>query len=165
MIDSAKVQFRPTVAEDKKPLVRWLMEPGILRWFPMINEYEVEDAAKIWVNYRAIGSCITCLYDGIPCGIANLYVQPFQKLKHQCLFAIIISGNFRGKGIGTLLLQELQKLAKEKFHINLLHLEVYDGNPAIKLYQRNGFTIYGRHERFLKEADGYRDKLLMQKYL
>ncbi|GAB4186349.1 MAG: GNAT family N-acetyltransferase [Simkaniaceae bacterium] len=165
MIDRERVHFRPSEEGDTKHLIQWLMEPGVLRWFPMFNYQEVEDAAKSWISYRHKGSCITVEYDKKPCGISNLYIQPFQRLKHQCLFAIIISQKYRGKGLGSLLLDEMQKLAKETFQIKLLHLEVYEDNPAVRLYKRHGFEIYGRHERFLKEPDGYRTKILMQKYL
>ena len=71
--------------------------------------------------------------DGEPAGLANLYIQPFAKFKHQCLFSIIVASKFRGKGIGTILLETLKGYAKEKFNIEILHLEVYDGNPAAKL--------------------------------
>lgn len=141
------------------------MEPGVLRWFPMSNEREVEDAAKTWIDYSARGSCVTAEYNGVPCGISNLYIQPFKKLKHQCLFAILVSQEFRNQGIGSLLLKEIEKLAKEKFNISLLHLEVYENNPAIRLYKRHGFTIYGEHARFLREENKYRAKILMQKSL
>lgn len=161
----SKVTFRISKEEDTKLLIECLMEPGVLRWFPMYNYKEVEDAARHWISYYKKESCITVEYEGIPCGVANLYIQPYQKLKHQCLFAIIVSEKFRGKGIGTLFLKELQRLAKEKFHIELLHLEVYENNPTLNLYLREGFQIYGRHEHFLKEPDGYRTKILMQKTL
>jgi putative acetyltransferase len=165
MIDTQKIAFRVSQQKDLKYLIQWLMEPGVLRWFPMSNEREVEDAAKNWVSYSTKGSCITAEYESVPCGISNLYIQPFQKLKHQCLFAILISQEFRNQGVGSLLLNEIEKLAREKFSIALLHLEVYENNPAIRLYKRHGFQIYGKHERFLREEDGYRAKILMQKPL
>jgi len=57
-------------------------------------------------------------------------------------------------------------LAKERFKIEFLHLEVYEGNPAIRLYQRLGFEQYGFQRQFVKDEDGkYLGKILMQKYL
>ena len=58
-----------------------------------------------------------------------------------------------------------EKLAKEEFHIELLHLEVYEGNPAIRLYERFGFVKYGEHPHFIKEEGRYLSKILMQKLL
>ena len=57
------------------------------------------------------------------------------------------------------------KLAKNKFHIEVLHLEVYEGNPAKKLYDRLGFVQFGCHDHFIKEEQGYLQKIFMQKQL
>lgn len=151
---------------DRQYLVDWLLQPGVLEGFPLADLREVEDAAQIWLSYSKQHAVLTALWDNVPCGIANLYLQPYKKLAHQCLFAIIVDEKYRGKGVGKRLLQELMKLAKERFHLELLHLEVYANNPAIHLYKKLGFEEYGVHKKFLKTADGrYLDKILMQKRL
>ncbi|MBI5346307.1 MAG: GNAT family N-acetyltransferase [Chlamydiae bacterium] len=160
-----KLEIRLAKEEDKKYLIEWLMQPNVLEWFPMCNLMEVEDAAKIWISYIQYDAVLTVLCDNVPCGIANLYIQTNPKLAHQCLFPIIVDEKYRGRGIGTYLLENLIKLAKEKFKIELLHLEVYSGNPAIHLYERLGFVKYGVHKRFLKKDGKYWDKILMQKKL
>lgn len=162
---SDKTTIRVTQPEDAPLLKSWLFEPGVLRWFPMMDEREVDDAVKIWVGYGKYEACFTAEYEGTACGMANLYLQPYKKLAHQCLFAIIVSEKFRNKGIGTQLLNYLMKTAKEKFKIELLHLEVYEGNPAIHLYQRAGFTVYGTEKHFIKDKGEYISKTMMQKSL
>lgn len=157
---------RLTEMTDAKYLTEWLKDPQILVWFPMTTEVEVDDSVRIWMHYSTLQAGITACDDGTPIGMANLYLQAYGKFKHQCLLSIIVDEKYRGKGVGTTLLQALAKLAKEKHGITLLHLEVYDGNPAQKLYERMGFKVYGRHPRFIKEPDGkYTDKILMQKEL
>lgn len=150
---------------DQKYLVEWLLQPGVLEGFPLADLREIEDAARIWLSYSKHKAVLTALWDGVPCGIANLYLQPYQKLSHQSLFAIIIDEKLRGKGIGAKLMEELMKLAKERFNLLFLHLEVYEGNRAINLYKRLGFEVYGVHKRFMKDKGRYIDKILMQKYL
>ncbi len=156
---------RSTLAHEDVYLKKWLKEPGVLRWFPMANDREIEDAVRLWIAYTQVGSCITAEYNGIPCGMATLYVQFYKKLAHQCLFSIIVSEFYRGQGIGKALLENLAKLARDKFSIELLHLEVYDGNPAIHLYQREGFVEYGRQSHFIKDNNEYIPKIFMQKSL
>jgi ribosomal protein S18 acetylase RimI-like enzyme len=51
---------------------------------------------------------------------------------------IQVSGNFQGKGIGSFILAQLEKKAKEK-KLKKLSLQVFKGNPAIKLYKKTGF--------------------------
>jgi putative acetyltransferase len=96
--------------------------------------------------------------------MANLYLQPYKKFVHQSLLSIIVAEEYRGKGVGAALLEGLLEHAKEKFQMEFLHLEVYQGNPAIHLYQRAGFEIYGIDRHFIKEKNGqYRAKILMQR--
>jgi putative acetyltransferase len=108
---------------------------------------------------------LTAEYNGIPCGMANLYIQPYKRLAHTCLLSIIVKEEMRGKGVGKKLLEQLMKHAKEKFKIEILHLEVYEGNPAKHLYDRLGFKEFGCQTHFIKENGNYRGKIFMQKYL
>jgi len=166
MVQVDKFKIRLSIPEDKKYLISWLEDPDVLKWFPMCNRAEIEDAVRMWMYYIKYHAVITALIDGNPCGMAILYIQSLEKLKHHALFAIIVDKEQRGKGIGTALINELFKMAKEQFHLEIIHLEVYEKNPAIKLYERLGFKYYGNHKKFLKDENGkYYDKILMQKYL
>lgn len=160
-----EINVRLSVQDDTPYLAKWLNDPVILRWFPMFDEREVEDAVRIWISYSKYGAALTAEWDGVPCGMANLYLQPYKKLAHQCLLSIIVEEKYRGKGVGTALLEDLIKLAKENFHIEILHLEVYVGNPAIHLYERLGFTQFGMQKHFIKDKGEYIGKIFMQKNL
>jgi ribosomal protein S18 acetylase RimI-like enzyme len=160
------IVIRPTIESDGPYLTAWLMEGDILQWFPMSDQLEVEDATRIWITYSKWGASLTATLNDEPVGMALLYLQPFVKLAHQCLFSIVVAPKHRGKGVGTELLQALIKYGKEKFNLEMLHLEVYDGNPAIGLYRKLGFTEFGKQKHFTKEGEGrYRGKTMMQKIL
>lgn len=165
-IDNTQLTVRNSEESDLVLLKKWLLEPGILRWFPMVNEYEVDDAIRIWKSYIPKRSAFTMTYRDIPCGMVVLYLNSATKTAHQTLFAIIVDESYRKMGIGTSLMTHVIRQAKENFKIELLHLEVYEGNPGISLYEKLGFTQYGVHPRFLKEPSGeYLAKILMQKML
>lgn len=161
-LEKDKILVRDSIENDKYPFTEWLMDKDVLRWFPMSNLFEVEDAVRICMSYMKNGAMYTAEYEGIPIGVANLYINMFSKLRHQALFAITIRRDLRGQGVGTKLLGHLIEKAKERFDLQLLHLEVYQDNPAIRLYERFGFKQYGCHKNFLREEDGFRDKILMQ---
>ncbi len=146
-------------------LTKWLSQPYAMQWFPMCNEREVEDAVRVWISYSKLRAGITACYNGEPVGMSNVYVSPYKKLASQALFSLIVAEPCRGQGVGFAILTELMRLAKEEHHIELLHLEVYDQNPAIFLYQKMGFKEYARHPRFLKLDGVYTDKILMQRKL
>lgn len=158
-----EITIRGMVEADLFFLKQMLNDPVVLGYFPMSNAQEVEDASKTWQNYARQKAAFTIEVNGVPAGMANLYINMFEKLRYQSLFAIVVGEKFRGRGVGTRLLKFLIKEAKETFGLRLLHLEVYKGNPAYNLYKRLGFQEYGIHKRFMKLADGsYQAKILMQ---
>lgn len=159
------LKTRFTVETEGHLLKKWLQQGDTLRWFPMFDEREVDDAVRIWIGYSKYHASLTAEYDGVACGMANLNLQPYQKMAHQCLLSIIVDENYRGKGVGTQLLKDLIQLAKEKFHLEILHLEVYQGNPAINLYRRFGFVEFGAQTHFIKDKGEYIGKVFMQKQL
>lgn len=160
------LKIRDTIQTDSSYFTRWLTDEKILKWFPMCNKIEIEDAVKICMEYMDQKAIITAEIGDKPVGIACFYLQAFKKLSHQSLFVIVVDPDYRGKKIGTALIEELFKRGKERFNLKVLHLEVYKGNPAEKLYERLGFKKVGEHKKFLKNLDGtYEDKIFMQKKL
>jgi [ribosomal protein S18]-alanine N-acetyltransferase len=61
------------------------------------------------------------------------YVDP-----HTPILGIAMLPNYRGQGIGTLLLEEVIKMAKTS-GIKKISLSVDPNNPALRLYERYGF--------------------------
>jgi RimJ/RimL family protein N-acetyltransferase len=159
------VELRYTVMEDGDYLKKWLLEPGILRAFPMIDEPEVDDSVKHWISFSKYRCSLTALFEGSPCGIATLCLMPYRKLAHHCLISIIVGDGFRNKGIGSLLLNNLMHLAKQYFGMEVLYLEVYEGNQAIELYRRFGFKEIGFQKHFMKENGEYIGKVIMERVL
>lgn len=159
------LEIRYTEPGDAKYLREWLMEPGILRWFPMVDQLEIDDAVMRWVAFHRYKCSLTVLKDGVPCGMATLYLQPYRKLAHQCEFGIIVGTGYRSMGIGSFLMNNIMHLAKEKFKIELLHLQVYAENPAMNLYRRFGFKEFGRQDSWIKENDRYVGRVFMERFL
>lgn len=160
------IDIRYTEQGDAKYLKEWLMDPSVNFCFPMSDEMEVDDAVHRWISFYRYKCSLTALCDGEPCGLSTLYLNPYKKIAHQCEFGIIVGGKYRNQGIGTELLRNLENLAKKYFNIELLHLQVYGGNPAIQLYERMGFKEFGRQNGWIKEKDGsYTARIFMEKQL
>ncbi len=70
------------------------------------------------------------------------------------LLSIAVAGTYRGRGLShTLLLTHLGHLAGRG--IRTVFLEVEENNqPARRLYQRAGFSVVGRRERYYQQSGG-----------
>lgn len=166
MSAAAPALIRFTEISDGKYLKQWLEDDHIQRWFPMHDTPEIEDAVQRWVGFSRYRCSFTAVVDGEPVGIATLYLQPYKKLAHQCEFGIIVAPNKRNLGIGNFLLEQLEKLAKETFKIELIHLQVYQDNPAKRLYERRGYRTFGEQHKWIKEINGtYTGRIFMEKAL
>ncbi|MBA3239033.1 MAG: GNAT family N-acetyltransferase [Parachlamydiaceae bacterium] len=164
-VEKLPIQIRYTEMTDAKYLKEWLLQPSVARWFPMYDEVEVEDAVGRWISFCRYKCSLTAVYEGVPCGLTTLYLQPYRKLAHQTEFGIIVGDQYRGKGVGTQLLTSLMQMAKENFNIELLHLTVYAENPAIRLYRRFGFQEFGRQTHWLKDDGIYAGRIFMERFL
>jgi putative acetyltransferase len=161
-----EIDIRYTELSDGKYLKEWLMQKDIGRWFPMLGEVEVEDAVNRWLSFSRYKCSLTAVLDGVPIGLTTLYLNPYKKISHQCEFGIIVGKDYRGQGVGTDLLKNLIHLAKDYFNIELLHLQVYDQNPAIGLYEKFGFKEFGRQTHWIKEGENlYQARIFMEKFL
>ena len=92
-------------------------------------------------------------------GYANIH---FVRGESQ-LYAIAIDSNYRGQGIGELLLAHMIDKSRE-LGCNVMTLEVREGNTAaIELYKKMGFTEVGRRKGYYRKER--EDAILMDKNL
>jgi [ribosomal protein S18]-alanine N-acetyltransferase len=82
------------------------------------------------------------------------------------ILSIAVDGNHRGRGLSrNLLLTHLGHLAGRG--VRSVFLEVEENNrPARRLYERTGFVVVGRRERYYRQASGEQlNALLMRRDL
>jgi [ribosomal protein S18]-alanine N-acetyltransferase len=74
-------------------------------------------------------------------------------LKEAELLLLAVRHEGRRRGIGQMLLDRFTLVATGR-GADRLHLEVRDGNPAMKLYARSGFAEVGRRKNYYTGRDG-----------
>ena len=69
------------------------------------------------------------------------------------LLLLAVAPGHRRRKVGTMLLNQFLERAREN-GANRVHLEVRDGNPAVKMYRAAGFYPAGRRRKYYRGRDG-----------
>ncbi|KAB7693161.1 GNAT family N-acetyltransferase [Plesiomonas shigelloides] len=85
--------------------------------------------------------------------VINTTIRP--RLKHSASFGIAVAKGFRGKGIGSLLMEHLLSYCDTELGLTRLELEVHASNTtALSLYKYFGFEIEGiKRKAILVDGD------------
>ncbi|WP_434653555.1 GNAT family N-acetyltransferase [Pseudomonas sp. R3-56] len=96
-------------------------------------------------------------------GIVGLSLEPRLKARHKAtLFGMYVAATHRQGGLGQQLVQAALDEARRHAFLRLVQLTVTAGNdPAVKLYQRSGFVLYGLEPMAIRVGDEYFDKIHM----
>ena len=136
-------ELRPATAADWDFI--WDLRVRTMK--PLISESYGwdENLQRVYAVDSLLGQIV--LVDGQPIGVLTLsdWCDQF----HVTWMAVCPS--FQGRGLGSALIAHCQRLAAEAR--KPLTLQVLRTNPALRLYERCGFQVYGQDES---------DKLLMR---
>ena len=96
-------------------------------------------------------------------GTAGLLFETRRNVRHTAtIVGMYVAPEHAGRGIGARLLAACIDLARSDDWLEMLYLTVTSTNAgAIRLYERSGFTAYGREPRSMRIGDRTFDKLLM----
>lgn len=91
------------------------------------------------------------------CSIGMMSPGPSSEQSHVGELGILVRREFRGKGVGTALLERAVTDARARFE--LVYLSVFSINErARRLYERFGFTVCGHLPRIVKRSGRYFDE-------
>ena len=96
-------------------------------------------------------------------GNVNFEAGPHRRIAHRGNLGIAVVKDWRGRGVGTALLQTLVDWAESNPAIEKVCLDVFVTNDAaIRLYEKLGFAEEGRRRRDIKsEPEDYVDTVTM----
>lgn len=140
-------------------------------WIATIDEFtktitqQRDSIQKILKNERE--TIIIAEISGKVVGWLEFESQTCKKISHTGLFGIMIHKDYRGMGIGRMLINELFDWAEKNPFIEKVSLGVFSTNHrAISLYKSMGFKEAGRKIKEIKiNENEYIDDLLMYKFV
>lgn len=157
---SSDFDIRFSMLDDLPYLKKWLKAE--LHWYPPSDDEELENFAGIWLSFAKYNASLTAVFKNRPIGIGTLFLMPYRKVAHQCMFQLIVDPENQRKGVGQALVRNLKYLAKNRFRLDLMHVEILDESPLIHLLKTQGFTEFARQEKYVKENGVYFPRILME---
>lgn len=98
-------------------------------------------------------------------GYISLVFPKFAKLQGNSYLTIGVRESYRGKGIGSMLMEKAENYAREK-KCRRMELEVFGKNVgAIELYKHRGYVIEGVKKEAIQSPEGFDDIIIMAKKL
>jgi ribosomal protein S18 acetylase RimI-like enzyme len=146
------LDIRYTFVTDGSYLRQWLYQPDVLKWFPVSTEKEIDDAVQCWMGYCRYSCSLTATLHQVPCAIGTLFLMPYRKVAHQAVIKVVVDPKWQKKGIGETLIRNLKHLAKNYFQLDLIAIEIFEGNPILSLLKKQGFQEIYRQENYVKDG-------------
>lgn len=155
--------IRYSTMEDLSFLSEWFSDPAACDAYPF-GFAEREDALKNWIGFSKFKASLTGVIDGVPCAVGTLFLMPYRKVAHHCSFYLIVDPAHRRKGIGTSMVRNLLHLAKTRFRLESVHVEVYEPSLLLPILEKLKFTLFTRQENFVKIEDSGRARLVLEHF-
>ena len=103
--------------------------------------------------------------DGKVIGSLSIAREDHAVTRHVASIGMMVAPEWRSRGVGSALMAAAVEWAK-RMGVEKLALSVYpDNEPALALYRKFGFVDEGRLKGHSKKAIGYRDEVLMGRWL
>ncbi|CRZ34784.1 RimJ/RimL family protein N-acetyltransferase [Herbinix hemicellulosilytica] len=164
-----KLILRTPVENDAEALIEYCNQVGgesdnLLygkNEFHMTVEQEREFIKKQYNNPNSL--MVVGFINNSVASIAQISCLPRKRIAHNCEIAISVKKEHWNKGVGSAVMEELIRFAKNHETIRNVHLGVKAGNSkAISLYEKFGFVKVGVHKDYINVNGVYDDLILME---
>jgi RimJ/RimL family protein N-acetyltransferase len=161
--DGSRVILRPMVKEDRDKLLDFFRRVDDRDL--MFLRHDVRDPATIdqWVehlDYRRVFPLIAEM-DGRIVGNATLHMRKVGWKRHLGNVRIVIAKGYQGKGLGTLMVNEIIDLAAE-FGLEKLVAEIHlQALSAFVAFKKAGFSVKAVFEDLVKDPAGKSSDLVV----
>lgn len=161
MIPIPGYDIRFSDLEDLVFLQEWFQDPLSCNDFPF-GENEKENSLKNWIGFSKYKASLTGVIDNVPCAIGTLFLMPYRKVAHHCSIYLIVDPKHRKKGVGTSMIRNLLNLAKKRFKLEAVDVEVYEPSLIVPLLLKTGFQEIVRQDNFVKIDGVPRARIILE---
>ena len=161
--DGTRVKLRPLVKEDREMLLKFFQ--GLDAKELSFLRSDVRDPAVIdhWVNhidYHRVFPLVAEA-DGRIVGDVTLHMRKVGWKRHLGNVRVVVARDYQGRGLGTLLINEIVELAGE-FGLEKLIAEIHlQAQGAFNAFKKAGFSVKAVFEDLVKDPAGNSSDLVV----
>jgi RimJ/RimL family protein N-acetyltransferase len=170
--DVGPVRIRPALVEDAQRIVDYL---GTILQDPMASIADLDemmlDVHRQREHIRRVNAhpnayALIAEHEDDVIGFLSVEPGRRRKINHVVELGMSVSEDWRGKGVGKALLENVVQWVKSRESIRKITLNVFSENvAALNLYSGAGFVEEGRLKDHVHLDGGYQDLVLMARYL
>lgn len=151
--EEKEYDIRYSMLTDEVFLKETLSDIETRKWYPPSTDSDVNIFVRNWAGFARYQASLTATYKGEVIGMATIFLMPYVKVAHLAMIYVVVKDGFRNKGVGTSLIKNINHLAKTKFKLESLHIEVYEGSTIEPVLIKNGYKEIIKQRNFV-ELDG-----------
>ena len=167
MTDNPLIATRDAVPDDAADIAR-IYNQGIEdRQATLETQLRTPDERRAWLAARGPRHpVLVALAEGAICGWASLNpFNPRAAYDHVADISVYIAREWRGRGVGRVLLSALEQRARAIGYHKLVLAGFPFNEPAVRLYTRQGFRAVGVYQEQGLLDGRWVDVILMEKLL
>lgn len=144
-----KFTFREVIDSDIEEICHFPQSEIELYYMFPITDYPLTKSILVEHLKNRYHSTVF-LYDNRICGFANFY--GVEKDKQCALGNLVVSPEFRNKGVGQFIIETMELEAQRLYNIKELHIACINENTAgLLLYEKLGYTPFEMSRRLAKD--------------
>jgi RimJ/RimL family protein N-acetyltransferase len=161
--DGTRVILRPLEKEDREKLIDFFRRLDDRELSFLRND--VRDPAVIdhWMDHLDYQRVFPLVaeFEGRIVGDATLHMRKVGWKRHLGNVRVVVAKDFQGRGLGTLLINELVDLAGE-FGLEKLVAEIHlQATAALSVFKKAGFSVKAVFEDLVKDPQGRSSDLVV----
>ena len=147
------VLIRAAEPDDAQDLAALFTCPGVVAGTLQLPFQSVEQRRERLEQPPPGTHQLVAVVDERVVGMLGLHVEQGPRRAQCASFGMAVHDDFRGRGIGSALMDAMLDLADNWLGLRRLELTVYTDNaPAVRLYEKCGFTIEGTARQYALRA-------------
>ena len=170
--NGAQLILRKATVDDAKDIIEYLNTVGGESNNLLFGEGEfkctIEQERTYIENFNNDKNSLLLLgvIDNRIVSVSQISSENRQRIGHNSELSISVIKEYWGNRVGSFVIEQLIKFAKDNKTIKNISLGVKEDNHnAIKLYKSHGFVEVGVHKNFFNINGDYYDEILMDLYI